>query len=438
MTVVIAIAAFLPLIAVLVIVHEMGHFLTARRFGVKVMEFGLGYPPRLFGIRTGRTRISLNELTRYKGVSGKDDLKVGGLVKLGVVEAEDGALVARTVEVPRGEATESRGSDQAHPARQDDLKLEGTVRQIQGDGLVVADMLYSVNLLPLGGFVRLAGENNPRVPRSLSSKGVGPRFIVLSAGAFMNAVLAIAVFSALFMTPQDVVVGDVSVDVVRAGSPAEAAGVLPGDVITRAAGRKIENRGDLSTAVGLNLGSQMEWQIVRDSKPASVHVTPRWNPPEGEGATGIEIGLTNRTTVSRSDLPWTAVGRAFTTIGDMLVLTKNEVSSWFRGKDPELAGPVGIAQITGEVAEQGDIRILLAFAAFLSMNLAILNILPIPMLDGGRLVFVVIEWVRRGKRVSPEKEALVHLIGFVLLIGLVVIISYGDISRIVSGDSLLR
>ena len=142
--------------------------------------------------------------------------------------------------------------------------------------------------------------------------------------------------------------------------------------------------------------------------------------------------------VTRSDPPWRAVPRAVTTIGEMLMLAKNEFSKWINGGDaPELAGPVGIAQATGEVAQRGEIRLLMAFAAFLSVNLAIINILPIPMLDGGRIVFVAIEWVRRGKRISPSKEGLVHLVGFALLIGLVLIITYGDLVRIARGDSLL-
>ena len=122
----------------------------------------------------------------------------------------------------------------------------------------------------------------------------------------------------------------------------------------------------------------------------------------------------------------------------MLVLLKNEVTRWFvAAESPRFTGPVGIAQVTGEVASQGDILLFLTFVAFLSVNLAILNILPIPMLDGGRLVFVILELVRRGKRVSPEKEGMVHLIGFALLIGAVLAITYSDITRIIQGDKLL-
>jgi len=111
---------------------------------------------------------------------------------------------------------------------------------------------------------------------------------------------------------------------------------------------------------------------------------------------------------------------------------KNEVESWFRGRHPEVSGPVGIADLTGQVAKGGPSP-LLAFTAILSLNLAIVNILPLPALDGGRIFFVLMEKVRGGKRISPQKEGLVHLIGFVILIMFVVMVSYFDITRLIEG-----
>jgi regulator of sigma E protease len=123
---------------------------------------------------------------------------------------------------------------------------------------------------------------------------------------------------------------------------------------------------------------------------------------------------------------------------DTLSLGKNEIISWVvRRVAPPVSGPIGIAQATGEVAKVG-FGPLMEFAALLSMNLAVVNILPIPMLDGGRLFFVVLEWIRRGKRISPKREGLVHLVGLVLLMGFVIWISYYDILRIVRGESFLR
>jgi len=134
---------------------------------------------------------------------------------------------------------------------------------------------------------------------------------------------------------------------------------------------------------------------------------------------------------------WEAVPKSVTHSWEILVLFKNEVASWFiRSTAPQLAGPIAIAQLTGEVYQAG-ISPLLEFTALISLNLGIFNLLPFPGLDGGRLVFVLLEWVRRGKRISPQKEGLVHMIGFFALIALILVISYFDIARIVSGGSLL-
>jgi regulator of sigma E protease len=134
---------------------------------------------------------------------------------------------------------------------------------------------------------------------------------------------------------------------------------------------------------------------------------------------------------------WQAVPDSITHSWDILVLFRNEILSWFiRGTMPQLAGPIAIAQLTGEVVKAG-ISPLLEFAALISINLGIFNLLPFPGLDGGRLIFVLLEWVRRGKRISPQKEGLVHMIGFIALIVLILIISYFDVARIIHGESLI-
>jgi regulator of sigma E protease len=122
---------------------------------------------------------------------------------------------------------------------------------------------------------------------------------------------------------------------------------------------------------------------------------------------------------------------------ETFILFKNGIISMIIGAMPAVvAGPVGIAQLTGEVAKAG-IGPLIEFAAFLSINLAIINILPLPALDGGRIAFVLLEWVRRGRRVSPKTEGLIHLVGFVMLMALIVAITYQDIVRIIAGESLI-
>ncbi|MBI2166173.1 MAG: site-2 protease family protein [Chloroflexi bacterium] len=366
------ILAFIGVLAVLVLVHELGHFLTARAHRVRVLEFGFGYPPKLLSFRKGET-------------------------------------------------------------------------------------IYSLNLLPLGGFVKLEGEENPTSPRSLASKGLPTRFNVLIAGAAMNLLLPLAIFTGLFIWPQETLVGRVVIQKVMPNSPAALAGLKPGDRVLTINGRKIENNRDLAYTVTLKRGATTDWLVERTEAPPitlpstidptmyqgkterlTLYLVPRWRPPEGEGPTGIVIGTVNPKVIARSYPFWQAVPKAVQHTGEVLILARNEVVGWFIGRSsPQLAGPIGIAQMTGEVARAGWLP-LLEFTGLLSLNLAILNVLPIPMLDGGRLLFLAIEFVRRGKRVPPDKEALVHMIGFAVLVGAVVIISYFDIARILSGNSTLR
>ncbi len=350
---------FIVILAVVILIHEAGHFFVAKAAGVKVLEFGLGFPPRLWGVRRGET-------------------------------------------------------------------------------------LYTVNAVPLGGFVKLAGEEDPLELRSLASKSQGIRFLVMAAGPFMNVVLALLLLSVLVMIPQDVVVGEVTVVEVSPGSPAQEASILPGDIIAAADGHSIDNLGDLSYRVNLKLGVQTSWLIHRDSQVLTVNLVPRFNPPEGQGATGIVISNVNYRIESRVEPFWKAPVIGLQRMGDVLVLVKNEFSKWARGgSPPQVTGPLGMVAFVGEVAQAPEISVgdrvmvTLNLTALISLSLGIFNILPIPALDGGRILFVAIEWVRRGKRIAPEKEGLVHLVGFVLLITLMLLIAFADLSRIIRGESLL-
>ena len=214
------------------------------------------------------------------------------MVKVSSTEDHEGNLLARVVEAReprRGMAARlpGRGGAKEQLVPDEYLKHEGKVRAVESNHFVLADMLYSVNWAPLGGFVRLAGESDPRVPQSLASKGVATRFLVLVAGPLMNAIFPIVIFAALFMIPQDVVVGQVVVSRVSTGSPAETAGLLPGDTILRADGHRIENSNDLRRATNLNGGSHMEWLVVRDGREIIVQVQPRFEQPQGQWRAGV-------------------------------------------------------------------------------------------------------------------------------------------------------
>ncbi len=352
MTAFIAIVSFLVVVIFLVVAHEFGHFITARATGVRVIEFGIGFPPRLVGIK-------------------------------------------------RGETT------------------------------------YSVNAIPLGGFVKLAGEEDPTVSGSLAGKSIGARLLVLSSGALMNFLLPFLLFSIAFMVPHQVLKGEVVVEDVAPASPAADAGIKPGDTLLKVNGTALNYAGDLSRSIQLNLGRPISISIRHaDGITESVTLTPRWKPPAGQGAVGVLTRTVNAREVSESLPFWRAIPAGVVSCIQTFVLFKNGIINMVIGTAPaQFAGPVGIAQLTGQVASAG-ISPLLEFAAFLSINLAIFNIFPLPALDGGRIAFVVIEWIRRGKRIAPRVEALVHSAGFMLIIAFFLAVTYQDIARIVRGGSL--
>ena len=297
---------------------------------------------------------------------------------------------------------------------------------------------YSINAIPLGGFTKMVGEEDPTLPGSLASKSIPVRILVLSAGSLMNILLPILLFSISFMIPHDMILEKVQVEEVATDSPAQTAGMEPGDIILAVNGHTIKNRGNVGYFIQLYLGSTIDILLQRDQlTPQEVNLTPRWNPPEGQGATGIVITGVDSTTVRESEPFWKAVPSSIVHCWQILILFRNQVVGWFvGGTPPQVTGPIGIAQITGEIAQAG-ISPLLEFAALISINLAIINIFPFPGLDGGRLIFVFLEWIRRGKRISPKREGMVHLIGFAVLLLLIIVVSYFDIVNIIQGDSIL-
>jgi regulator of sigma E protease len=353
MTVLISILSFLAIIIVLILAHEIGHYVTAKATGVTVEEFGLFYPPRLLSVKRG-----------------------------------------------------------------------GTV--------------YSLNAIPLGGFVKMAGEEDPDVPGSLASKNTLVRLLVLGAGSLMNFLLPLLLFSIAFMVPHDDITGTVIVHEVAPDSPAAAAGILPGDTILRVDDKLIENRTDVSRISQLNLGKEISMFIRQsDGTTKTVDVTPRWQPPEGEGAIGIAVATEDASYIRRSYPFWKAIPMGVNSCIETFIIFKNGIFSMIIGAIPvEIAGPVGIAQATGEIARAG-MSPLLEFAAFLSINLAIVNLFPLPALDGGRIAFVLLEWLRRGKRIAPKTEGLVHIIGFALLMVFFLAVTFQDILRIIRGESLI-
>ncbi len=420
-----------PVIAVIVYVHELGHFATAKWFGIKVLEFGFGFPPRLFGVS-------------YKGT------------------------------------------------------------------------LYSINWIPLGGFVRFVGEEDPTDPDSFAAQSVLKKAIVLAAGFFMNMILAVVIFTAVFMFPYDTLIsGEVLITAVAPGSPAQKAELRPGDTILSVAGQRVMSPAELAEQIGGQVGQPIELTVRRGPSVSgllvspefasveTVTVVPRANPPRQkvvdvvtdpaaeqisvpsnftlgvnsdgtysyepggsevavvsesqvslaaarsynrdldvgdtlrQGAIGVMIGLANPKFGKTTDPVWSAVPNSFRTIWGFLVLNWTGLTQAISDRSNPSTGLIGISQATGEGVSRFGVVWVFQLTAALSVIVGVFNVLPLPPLDGGKLLFVGIEWLRRGKRISPRREGQISLVGLAMIVGLFLVVSYFDVARLLSGESIL-
>jgi regulator of sigma E protease len=338
---VVMIPIFVLFLGLMIFAHEMGHFLVAKKAGMKVEEFGFGYPPKLWGWRRGETE-------------------------------------------------------------------------------------YTLNAIPFGGFVRVLGEEDETDPRSYLRAPKRWRFVFLIGGCVVNLAMAVVFFAGAYLsgTPRPTET-EVAVSQVVAGLPAEQAGLRPGDVIVALAGTQVRTARELRAASEAVAGTTVPMQVRRDGQAQTLSVTPRAAWPQGEGPLGIAIG--DRAT------KWERVGHSLPSAlllgaeqtGQVVVLTFTLPYMAVRGLLPwslvRPVGPIGIYSITTQAAaetiETGWWFPVLSTAGSLAAGLGVINLLPIPALDGGRLLFLLFEIVR-GRRISPHREGAIHLVGFALLISL--------------------
>ncbi|MFA9288508.1 MAG: RIP metalloprotease RseP [Weeksellaceae bacterium] len=355
---IITILTFAFILVILILIHEFGHFLAAKKNGVLVEEFGIGFPPRLFGKKIGET-------------------------------------------------------------------------------------LYSINLLPLGGFVKLYGEEyheehkdtKASIPkhRAFVNKKPWQKAIIIVAGVVMNFLLGWLLITILFIAGTPAPAG-VGVAEVQTGSPAQAVGLREGDRLSRIQvnGETIELRStlDLINTTKEYADKELKVVISREGKESTVAITPRSNPPKGQGSLGIVISQI----VETKKYPWyqapyygliQAVDMTKQIATELLKIPAQLISK--QKTDVEFSGPIGIAKIVGEAREYG-ILALLEITALLSLNLAVINILPFPALDGGRMVFVVYEWIT-GKKPNEKLEQYLNLFGIITLLSLSALITFMDIQK---------
>lgn len=308
------------------------------------------------------------------------------------------------------------------------------------------DTLYSLRIFPFGGYVRVTGEAyteesedttaeilDPDDPRRYPNRPIWQRFIFCLAGSGMNYLTALVLFTALIcsmgLADTDAVL-DNEISIIASGGAAESAGLVAGDKIIAVGDTTVTTWEEMSQALNAQAdGSAMQITIERDGENKIVTITPQYDESRQSYLLGVsktyprrEVGLSEglslgfQDTVDFSKSLLVAVGR----------LVSGEVS--ITDEDEGLTGPVGIVMIIDEFAQEGFLY-LVSLTAMLSLNLAIFNLLPIPGLDGSKILFLLIEAVR-GRKVAPEKENLINMIGFVFIMGLVLFVTYNDILRL--------
>jgi regulator of sigma E protease len=356
---IISILIFIIVLSVLILVHELGHFIMARRSGVWVEEFGFGLPPRIIGKKIGET-------------------------------------------------------------------------------------IYSLNLFPFGGFVRLHGEMDEESivspQRAFLNKDKKTRVKILLAGVVMNFILAVVSFAVVYSflgIPKET--NNIKVVDITTGSPAQIAGWVAGDIVRKVDKQEVTTISQFIDLIEQKKGKRVEIEIERGGESKKSTLTPRENPPEGEGALGVVITTTEVYYPPIWARPFVGIYYGFKEAifwGKTVVLGFVKIfTDLLGGRAPtDLAGPVGIFAITSEAAKMG-ILALINFVGILSVNLAILNILPFPALDGGRLLFVFIEKAI-GKKVLPQVEATIHTIGMVILLAALLAITAHDIQRLIAAGGI--
>lgn len=365
---IISIIAVVIFLSVFILVHELGHFLTAKKFGLFVEEFGFGLPPRIWGRKKGETIYSINALP------------IGGFVKIFGEDREEGAdvFVEKSLEIK----SDLNGGEE--------LKEE----------------------------IKISSNQN----RNFSFLPIYKRAIIIFAGVFMNFILGWLIISAVFMIgiPQAVLITEISPN-----SPAAQAGILAGDKIL-----DFNSVNEFIKFIDGNRGKETVIKIERLGETLETKVVPRVNPPAGQGALGIglvEGGLPkNNFFVSL----WEGFKASLEIMKFVFLTLINLISKVFVGEASldNVAGPVGVVKMTAQASSLGFIYIL-QFLALISLNLVVINLFPFPALDGGRLFFLLIEKIK-GSPLPIKFERYTNAAGMVLLLTLMVVITIKDIVRL--------
>jgi regulator of sigma E protease len=434
----------IPILAVLILVHEIGHFVAARLIGAKVEEFGIGIPPRIKGWRHKGVLWSLNWIpfggfVKVLGEDGKSGdpgsinsktplqraffLGAGSMMNFllafilmilvvgfqGV--SRSNVYIASVVAGSPAEAAGWEAGDRIVEVAGVPIKSSNDVRQRTDE--------FSGK--PLSVVVERDGSlvETSVVPRVSPPAGEGPTGVAIS----------------------DAVVSNVTVQAVSPDSPAAAAGIQTGDRLISIGGREIGDPFSFAFAIEHASGSTVPVEVVRGGETTTLQLDVPTLDPEGDLLT--QLGLDVRINPQFDQVPLGSVipvgiAQAWEQSGQLLGGLRDLVTG--RAPLDQIAGPIGMGQITSEVVAASPLPLwvtLTQLAILLSLNLALLNLLPLPALDGGRLLFVIVEVLRGGKKLAPEREGIVHFAGLVLLLGFMFIVAFLDIGRLLQGRSFL-
>ena len=349
----ISILEFILIFGVMIFLHELGHFVTAKIFKIKVEEFGFGYPPKMLKIFT------------WKGTE------------------------------------------------------------------------FTLNWIPFGGFVRVSGENSLDEPNGFLAANPWKRLVFLGGGSFMNIMIGILLFSLVFVQVGAADTSRVQIVGISPGSPAEAAGILAGDIIYSIDSEPVESMEELSGIVLQNLGNELNLAVYRNKELISIDIIPRIEYPEGEGAMGITMSYPVKAINWFEALPY-AVQMTVEQTKQLVLMPAQLIKGQIAPEEARLVGPKGIydmfsqaKEMDQEIAESSPQDTTnglntLYLLAILSVAIGLTNLLPIPALDGGRILFLIPEILFK-KRVPPEYENLIHLIGFSAMIILLFYVTFQDI-----------
>ncbi len=420
----------------ILLIHELAHFIFAKLAGVRVEEFGFGFPPRLLGlwrgkghVRIGSTRV---EIPLAFGLP--PDLEEDTWVDVVTRRRNDGTYILEHLTALRSGAEKLT----AKRERVDDkVHMRGVVTELE------LGTLYSLNLLPMGAFVRMTGEEDPSDPRSLAAQPKRWRVAVMAAGPLINLLAAVLLLVGAY-TSGFPTQWQVKVTQVEPGTAAEEAGLQSGDLIVAADGERIdEGLEELRSIIRAAPEEIIELSVERNGEKLSLRATPERR--EDHGFLGIMMSpWPDRSGLQSYSLPaaFRASADTLSTIARRTLelpvqLIRGNVSS----QEARPTSLVGISQIMTFSLQQ-SVEWNLAFpalqtAALISLALGLTNLLPIPPLDGGRILFVLIEAVR-GRRVPPEREALIHFIGMLILVGLMALVMLQDLINPILPWSLLK